>query len=99
MNSLNAAFFFLTGTIMHLFPLALPGRFPANGIDGSNAQALWLQLMGSVLVSVAAFFFAARFRVILPLQMEAFRGARARRAAQGQGAMLPVERGANLLRG
>jgi hypothetical protein len=48
MTNLHAYGFLAFGGLMHLLPLAAPGHFPPNSIDGANTSALWLQAMGWV---------------------------------------------------
>lgn len=56
MTSLSAYGFLLLGGLFHLLPLAAPGGFPSNSIDGANTSALWLQLMGWVNGGIGAFY-------------------------------------------
>jgi hypothetical protein len=48
MTPLHAYGFLGLGGLLNLLPLLAPGFFPANGLDGANTSALWLQLMGWV---------------------------------------------------
>src|ERR1043166_1891116 len=56
MNTGNALGFLGFGAIMGLLPAVAPSWFPATGIDGSSARALWLQMMGVVQATMGLFF-------------------------------------------
>jgi phosphate/sulfate permease len=52
MNTAHALGFFALGLVMLLIPVVAPGSFPGHGPDGSNAQALWLAVMGGVQLAI-----------------------------------------------
>jgi hypothetical protein len=52
MNTSNAFGFLALGWVMKTLPIWAPHRFPPTGIDGSNAQAIWLYAMGWIEVAV-----------------------------------------------
>src|SRR5687767_3745159 len=56
MNKGNASSFFLLGLGFWLLPSLAPDLFPRNGIDGSSARALWIQVMGLVHTALGAGF-------------------------------------------
>ncbi len=48
MKSSDAPGFLAIGSLMTFLPAFLPAYFPATGLDGTNASALWLEVMGAV---------------------------------------------------
>jgi len=56
MTTLNALGFFLLGIAMLFLPVLAPGYFVATAPDGSNASALWLNIMGLFQGSMGSFF-------------------------------------------
>lgn len=48
MKAHDAIGFMGIGTLMTFLPALLPAYFPPTGLDGSNASALWLELMGTL---------------------------------------------------
>jgi hypothetical protein len=54
MNTTNAFSFFIFGLTLALLPAVAPGAFPANGLDGTSARALWLEIVGSAQVAIGA---------------------------------------------
>src|SRR5690348_12389633 len=63
MNTGNAIGFIAFGALMWLLPHVAPAWFPANGVDGSSARALWLQLIGGVEAAIGVGF-VFRFEVV-----------------------------------
>ncbi|HYP18300.1 MAG TPA: hypothetical protein VEQ65_13895 [Opitutus sp.] len=59
--NLNHAFGFLfVGTVFGLLPRFAPGWCPANGVDGTSAREIWLQLMSALLIGVAVCYIIQR---------------------------------------
>lgn len=56
MTNVHAYGFLVFGGLLHLLPLVAPAHFPANGIDGANTSALWLQMMGWVNGVIGAYY-------------------------------------------
>ena len=56
MTNLHAYGFLAFGALLRLLPLAAPGQFPPNSIDGANTSALWLQLMGWINGLIGTFY-------------------------------------------
>jgi hypothetical protein len=54
MNTTNAFSFFIFGLTLALLPAVAPGGFPLNGLDGTSARALWLEIVGSAQVAIGA---------------------------------------------
>src|SRR5215217_7898629 len=52
----NASGFFFFGLAMWLLPNLAPDLFPRNGLDGSSARAMWIQVMAVVHVCVGLGF-------------------------------------------
>ena len=48
MNRGSYVTFVVLGLLMTLAPRHFPDFFPASGIDGSSARALWLEVMGGI---------------------------------------------------
>ena len=53
------------GLLMTFLPAFLPASFPANGVDGSSASALWLELMGGVNALVGGGFLVRKVPVVV----------------------------------
>src|SRR5687767_10234539 len=56
MSTGNASGFLLFGLAMWVSPTVAPDLFPKNGLDGSSARAMWIQLMAVVQVTVGLGF-------------------------------------------
>ena len=56
MSTGNASGFLLFGLAMGLFPNLAPDLFPPNGLDGSSARAMWIQVMAIVQVTIGLGF-------------------------------------------
>lgn len=52
MNTAHAFGFFGLGFVMMVIPVLAPGSFPPHGLDGSNAQAIWLVAVGGVQMAI-----------------------------------------------
>ena len=48
MNIINALIFSAIGSLMEILPRAFPSWFPPTHADQASCQALWLDLMGAV---------------------------------------------------
>jgi hypothetical protein len=63
MNSANAGGFVIFGLMFGLLPTLAPAWFPATGLDGSSARAMWLQVMGPLQAAIGLAFLV-RFEVL-----------------------------------
>jgi hypothetical protein len=54
MNSPNAVAFAALGLAMRVAPWAFPALFPRTGAYASSTSALWMALMGAMLVGIGA---------------------------------------------
>jgi hypothetical protein len=52
MNTKNAFGLMAVGVLMRVVPMWIPTWFPSNGPDGSNASALWLMCMGTIMGAI-----------------------------------------------
>jgi hypothetical protein len=66
MNIRNAFGFLSFGLVMGFLPTLAPAWFSPTGIDGANARALWLEVMGMVQTAIGA------ARILGPVALRAF---------------------------
>jgi hypothetical protein len=86
MNTGNALGFLFFAAAMKLLPAFAPGWFPPTGLDGSNARALWLEVMALVQAGCGASFLFSRW--VVPTMTRIAAHLPQRKAPEG--AMLPV---------
>lgn len=60
MNFKHAIGFMVVGAVFGLLPTLAPSWCPATGVDGSSTRALWLEVMSTVLITIAMAHFGRR---------------------------------------
>ena len=57
MNFMRAVGFLTVGAVLGYLPRWAPGLCAATGVDGASTRAIWLHLMATLLIGIAASYF------------------------------------------
>lgn len=80
MKTTHALGFLFLGFVLTMIPRIAPGWFPAEGIDGTSARELWVQLMSWTLLAIGGYHFAKQLLAMTATLLE-YDHARAKAAA------------------